>query len=379
MLQIGDIAIKNPVLLAPMAGITDRPFRELVAGFGAGLVVSEMVATREVLADRNARHMKTEIADAENSSVQIAGREAFWMAEAARLLEGQGARIIDINMGCPARKVTSGAAGSALMRDPDHALSLIDAVVGAVDVPVTLKMRLGWDDDMLNAPEIARRAEAAGVQMITVHGRTRCQFYKGKADWRRIGDVANAVGIPVAANGDVCDLATARQALTQSGADAVMIGRAARGKPWLLAQVAAGLTDAEAPETPCGQALSDLIIGHFEAQLSFYGIETGLRSARKHLDAYLSPIPGARPLRDLIVRETNHTRVISLIRDAFANTDGVQVAERPIVEAPWHDEPLRPVPLASAWPPEVEAGQGQNDRPARSQFGQGAAGRSHKE
>ncbi|MEM7239012.1 MAG: tRNA-dihydrouridine synthase, partial [Pseudomonadota bacterium] len=238
----------------------------------------------------------------------------------------QGARIIDINMGCPARKVTSGAAGSALMREPDHALSLIDAVVGAVDVPVTLKMRLGWDDDLLNAPEIARRAEAAGVQMITVHGRTRCQFYKGKADWRRIGDVANAVGIPVAANGDVCDLATARQALAQSGADAVMIGRAARGKPWLLAQVAAGLANVDAPDTPRGQALSDLIIGHFEAQLGFYGIETGLRSARKHLDAYLSPIPGARPLRDLIVRETNHTRVISLIRDAFANTDGVQVA-----------------------------------------------------
>ncbi|MEM9370222.1 MAG: tRNA dihydrouridine synthase DusB [Pseudomonadota bacterium] len=327
MLKIGEITIKDPVLLAPMAGITDRPFRDLVARFGAGLVVSEMIATQEVLADRQSRHMKAEIAaSAENSSVQIAGRDAYWMAEAARLLEDQGARIIDINMGCPARKVTSGAAGSSLMREPDHAISLVEAVVNAVGVPVTLKMRLGWDETQINAPEIARRAEKAGVRMITVHGRTRCQFYKGQADWVRIKDVVRAVKIPVVANGDIRDVETARQALEDSGAQAVMVGRASRGRPWLLAQIAAGLDGKPAVRRPGGADLVDLVTGHYEAQLAFYGVETGVRCARKHLDGYLAAVPGAKAHRDQLIRETDHTKVIASLRTAFDDQEQTRLA-----------------------------------------------------
>ncbi|WP_052836174.1 tRNA dihydrouridine synthase DusB [Sulfitobacter noctilucicola] len=271
-----------------MAGITDLPYRTLVARFGAGLVVSEMVASQELLCRRPGTREKAELGlGIEGTSVQIAGREAEPMAEAARMIVNQGARIIDINMGCPAKKVTQGASGSALMKTPDHALHLIEAVVDAVDVPVTLKTRLGWDDAMLNAADIAQRAEAAGVQMITIHGRTRCQFYKGQADWRAIRAIKDAVNIPVIANGDIVSASTARTALDQSGADGVMIGRGSQGKPWLLAQVAHDLYGTQLPDVPQGAAFAEMVLEHFEEMIRFYGETLGGRVARKHLGWYM--------------------------------------------------------------------------------------------
>ncbi|MEL6478732.1 MAG: tRNA dihydrouridine synthase DusB [Pseudomonadota bacterium] len=315
MLRIGEIEINPPVLLAPMAGITDRPFRELVASFGAGLVVSEMVASAEWLAKHAGTRAKAEIAaGAEASAVQLMGRDPAQMAEAARRLAGEGARIIDINMGCPARKVTSGASGSALMREPDLAVRLIGAVTGAVDVPVTVKMRLGWDDASLNAPALAAAAEGEGVAMVTVHGRTRCQFYQGAADWAAIRRVVDAVAIPVIANGDITDAVEARRALGRSGAAGVMIGRGAIGRPWILSQIAAGLEGRALPDTPDRPALADLAIVHYEAVLSFYGRETGARCARKHLDAYLGQLPGGRVMRPQVIRATDPSIVISALR-----------------------------------------------------------------
>ncbi|MCL5778748.1 tRNA dihydrouridine synthase DusB [Limibaculum sp. FT325] len=314
MLTIGREAITLPVVLAPMAGITDRPFREIVAEFGVGLVVSEMVASQEMVQAKASVRAKAEIAaNAPGSAVQIAGREARWMAEAARMLAGEGARIIDINMGCPAKKVTSGMSGSALMREPDHALRLIEAVVGAADVPVTLKMRLGWDRDCLNAPDIARRAEAAGVQAITIHGRTRCDFYAGRADWAAIRAVVEAVRVPVFANGDIVDAPSARAALEASGAAGVMIGRGARGAPWVPALVAAGLYGAPRPAVPEGAALADLIARHHEAQLAFYGRDLGLRTARKHLGWYLDRVEGADRLRAALMRAERPEDVARLL------------------------------------------------------------------
>ena len=318
-MDLSDLPFKldPPVLLAPMAGITDLPFRTLVASFGAGLVVSEMVASVDMINARPGTLEKAELGlGVEGTAVQLAGREAAPMAEAARMVEGQGARVIDINMGCPAKKVTQGYSGSALMKTPDHALRLIEAVVNAVNVPVTLKTRLGWDDNMLNAPQIAARAEAAGITMITIHGRTRCQFYKGSADWAAIAGVKQAVSVPVIANGDIISTDAARQALAQSGADGVMIGRGAQGKPWLLAQVAHDLFGAPAPVIPQGADFARMVSDHYEAIIRFYGEVIGLRVARKHLGWYMDTSNPPADLRRAVLTAASPAEVHRLIPSA---------------------------------------------------------------
>lgn len=327
-ITLGDMRLGPPVFLAPMAGITDLAFRRAVARHGgAGLMVSEMVASTEMVtpnpsvraSTRAAVRAKALTEGASPVSVQIAGREAGAMAETARIVADMGARAIDINMGCPARKVTGGLSGAALMRDLDHALGLVEAVVGAVpDLPVTLKMRLGWDDGCLNAPQLAARASAAGVRMLTVHGRTRAQFYTGRADWAAIRAVANLPGRPpLVANGDVVDAASARAALAQSGADAVMVGRGAQGAPWRPAQIAHALWGTPAPVVPQGAALADAVARHYDDILSLYGSELGLRVARKHLGWYAEA--NGAPNRAELMRAPTPGAALAAIRAGFAD------------------------------------------------------------
>ncbi len=315
---IGTTHLEPPIALAPMAGITDRPYRDLVRSFGVGLMVSEMVASQEMVQAKPGVRERAELsADVENTAVQLAGREAIWMAEAARQVADRGAKVIDINMGCPAKKVTNGFSGSALLKTPDHALSLIEAVVSAVDVPVTLKTRLGWDDNCLNAPDVARRAQDVGVQMVTIHGRTRCQFYKGSADWRAISEVRAAIDVPLLANGDIVDTDTARAALTASGANGVMIGRGAQGKPWLLAQVAHDIWGSPAPDVPEGSDLVDMISKHYEAVLGFYGLDLGLRVSRKHLGWYMDQAQTPSVLRRQVLTAIAPAEVLDLLPEAI--------------------------------------------------------------
>nr|CAD6614940.1 tRNA dihydrouridine synthase DusB [Rhizobium sp. TCK] len=300
------------MVLAPMSGVTDLPFREIAWRWGAGLVVTEMIASRELAMSRGESWARLKRAGLGPHMVQLAGREPHWMAEAARIAADNGADIIDINMGCPAKKVTGGLSGSALMRDPVLALSLIEATVKAVDVPVTLKMRLGWDGNSINAPQIARQAEEAGVRLVTIHGRTRMQFYEGRADWNAIRAVREAISVPLIANGDVQSPADAREILAASGADAVMMGRGAQGRPWHVGAIA------DHPP-PSREQQREIVAEHYEAMLAFYGREAGLRHARKHLGWYIDRLAPSLPVEDkaAIFRSTDPEDVMQKMIQAL--------------------------------------------------------------
>ena len=324
-LKIGDIEVANRVLLAPMSGITDAPFRRLAAALGTGLVVSEMTASDDLVNARPMSLLRCEATGIGPHVVQLAGCEARWMAEGARIAESAGAEIIDINMGCPARHVTGGQSGSALMRDLDHAAKLIEATISAVKVPVTLKMRLGWDDRSLNAPELARRAQAAGVQMISVHGRTRCQFYKGEADWGAVRAVRDAIAIPLVVNGDITSFEKAVTALEMSGADAVMVGRGAQGQPWLPGQIGRRFETGIVESAPSLAEQLKYIRTLYDEICSHYGLRIGLRHARKHLGWALeiaarhgrAPAATLKNWRQRILTSDDPHRVHRDLADAF--------------------------------------------------------------
>jgi tRNA-dihydrouridine synthase B len=318
-INVGPVRIDAPVILAPMTGVTDLPFRRVVKRYGAGLTVSEMIASQAMIRETRQSLQKSLWDPSEEPvSLQLAGCEPQVMAEAAKLNEQRGAAIIDINMGCPVKKVVNGDAGSALMRDLPLAARLIDATVKAVKVPVTLKTRMGWDHSSLNAPELARIAQDLGVQMITIHGRTRCQLYKGESDWAFVRRVKEAVSVPVIVNGDICSIDDAREALRQSGADGVMIGRGAYGRPWLIGQAMSELSGGgHRPDPSLDEQLATML-EQYDEMLRLYGAHTGVNLARKHIGWYTKGLPGSAELRNKINQQGDPAVVVRMLQDFYA-------------------------------------------------------------